>query len=134
MSKSGRTIMETGRDAVGIFPAIAFYLFGPLVWAAHLTFVYGPQSAICAFGKGAPSADMAVQWLLGGVTAGSLALIALAIAFPFALAVALRFHRVADPEDRFAVRVMRLLAWLSLAGVLWAGATGFILDPCAQLR
>lgn len=134
MSAKRRTIMETGTDAAGVFSAIAFYLFGPLVWAGHLAFVYGPQSAMCAFGGGGPQTGTAVVWVLGGVTAASLAVIATAFAFPGLLAIVLRFRRVTEGEADFAISVMRFLAFLSFAGVAFAGAAALFLDPCAQMR
>ena len=42
--------MREHRDT-SFWSAAAFLLAGPILWAAHLFLVYGPQSALCAIGQ-----------------------------------------------------------------------------------
>ncbi|MCC2688142.1 MAG: hypothetical protein K0S21_945 [Rhizobiaceae bacterium] len=127
--------MKSGPGDTSVLSAVAFLLAGPVIWAAHLLLLYGPQSALCAFGQ---SGVAEVSGLF--VTAQVLAVTALAavplVVFllrPITIARLFRF-RVQDEEHPFSMSVMRWLSALSLMGVLLAGAAAFLLDPCAQLR
>ena len=123
------------RSDIPLSSAAAFMLAGPILWAAHLLLVYGPQSALCALGRTsmAETGDGSVAALVLAVTASIAAPLLILQFAPGTAARLLRFR----PEDggrRFSVSVMRWLAALSLAGVLLAGAAALIVDPCAQLR
>lgn len=116
--------------------AIIFLLVGPIIWAGHFLFVYGPQSALCAFGSGAggDGRAMAVTVLVAVVTIAALLLQFLALLRPRRLATLLRFRSAEQSERDFAVRVSRLLTALSMLGVAWAGSTVIVLDACGVLR
>jgi len=49
--------MKSEPGDTSIFSATAFLLAGPLIWAGHILFVYGPQSALCAFEKSGRGGD-----------------------------------------------------------------------------
>jgi hypothetical protein len=129
--------MKAGDDRISIAAATLYLMSGPLVWAVHLVFVYVPQSGLCAFRitEVAAVAPLAISMTVVAVTALAAALLAIAIARPDAIARVLRAPDLHEGENgRFLCRVMRMLAALSLAGVLFAGATAFLLPPCEQLR
>lgn len=118
--------MREDRDT-SFLSAAAFLLAGPILWAAHLFLVYGPQSALCATGRTAGSVTMLVLLVT--------ALFAVPLAFLLASpGTAVRLLRFGTEDRRFSISVMRWLSALSLAGVLLAGAASVLLDPCAQLR
>lgn len=128
--------MKAGDDTGPIFGAILYILAGPIIWAGHLLLAYGPQSAVCAFRVTgyAEIERWVVPAFIGGLTLLSVAPLLFLLLRPLQAA---RLLRVADHagDDRSFMRVvMQLLAALSLAGVIWAGGTAFILDPCGQLR
>jgi hypothetical protein len=110
-----------------LLSAAAFLLAGPILWAAHLFLVYGPQSALCAMGR--PDGPVTMLVLL--VTAVFAVPLAVLLAAP---GTAVRLLRLGTEDRRFSVSVMRWLSALSLAGVLLAGAAALLVDPCAQLR
>ena len=129
--------MKAGNDPGPIAGAILFLLVGPIIWSAHLLAAYGPQSALCALRVTGESA--AQPWLVsatvGAVTVLSLVFLLLTLWRPVATARLFRAAGFLEGDQKsFLLFVMRLLATLSLAGVVWAGATALILDPCAQLR
>lgn len=129
--------MKAGNDPGPIAGAILYVLVGPIIWSAHLLAVYGPQSALCAFRL---TGEMIVQtWIVsagvGAVTVLSVAALLFVLWRPRQTA---RLFRAAGflqgDQETFLVNVTRLLAVLSLAGVIWAGAAPLIVDPCGQLR
>lgn len=105
--------------------AILYLLSGPLVWAAHLTIVYGGHTLACARGGGPELA----AWIIYAATALGVATLIGAIVY------ALRQHQAeSDPVLRFQHDVMGLMAFLSMAGVIWGGATVALIAPCLMLR
>jgi hypothetical protein len=129
--------MKAGDDSVSFTAAALYLLSGPLVWAAHLVLVYVPQSGLCAFRVtgAAAVAPLAISLAVGAVTALAAAILAIANRRHNAIARVLRAPDLLEGANgRFLCRVMRLLAALSLAGVLFAGATALLLPPCEQLR
>lgn len=113
---------------------LIYVLFGPIVWAVHLTIIYGLQSVACALtttSRGGTSMD-AVQ----------LAIVSATIAAVLALGAGWRW--LANPggamsegtEDRnhFLEGVMQFLVGLSVLGVLGAGAAAMMLPSCPALR
>jgi hypothetical protein len=126
--------MKAGNDSGSLAGAIFYMLVGPIIWAAHLLLVYGPQSALCVFrADGMILAPLAITALVGVLTVISMAALALILWRPRQIARLLRFE-AAESDRRFAISVTRLLTALSFAGVTWAGAVALFLDPCAQLR
>ena len=129
--------MKAGDDRGPVTSALLYLLAGPLVWAAHLFLVYAPQSALCAFRITRPVTiePLLITVYVAAVTALAAAVLVLALWRPGTTASLFRARRFLDGENgQFMISVMRLLSVLSLAGVLWAGATALLLDPCPQLR
>lgn len=129
--------MKAGNDPASVAAALIYLLCGPLIWAGHLFLVYAPQSVLCAFRiTGVASVDpLLIQLVVGVVTALSAAALVLALWLPHNTARLLRAAAFLEGENGpFMIGVMRLLAALSLAGVLWAGATILFLETCPQLR
>jgi hypothetical protein len=128
--------MKAGNDSGPLAGGILYLLVGPIIWAAHLLLVYGPQSALCAFRADGmiTVAPFVITALVGVLTVISMAALALILWRPRQVARLLRFNAAAEADRRFAISVTRLLTALSFAGVTWAGAVALFLDPCAQLR
>ncbi|KXF76599.1 hypothetical protein ATN84_11100 [Paramesorhizobium deserti] len=128
--------MKAGNDAGPVAGAILYLLIGPIVWAAHLLLVYGPQSALCAFRiTGTAAVDpWLISVLVAGVTVIAMAAVGLTLWRPRRMARLFRFNAASDGDRSFVISVMRILGVLSLFGIAWAGATTLLLDPCAQLR
>ena len=128
--------MKAGDDPGPVAGVILYMLAGPLIWAAHLFLVYGPQSALCAFRvTGVAQVDV---WLVSAFTAvvSLLAVVPLIWLLwrPKESARLFRADAFLDDDNAFQPVVMRVLAALSLAGVIWVGAAVLMLDACAQLR
>jgi hypothetical protein len=106
-------------------------LFGPIVWALHLAFVYGLHGIACEReGSSAPLIDLAI--LPEAIVAATLAALVL-LAFPFLRpgSRALLGRRESEPsEGSFYARVAALLSLLSGAGIIWAGITAFVFEVC----
>ncbi|RCS25673.1 hypothetical protein DUT91_02535 [Phyllobacterium salinisoli] len=128
--------MKAGNDNGPIAGAILFLLIGPIIWAAHLLLVYGPQSALCAFRiAGRTQVDpWLISMLVAGVTVIAMAAVMLTLWRPRRVARIFRFDAAANDNRSFILSSMRWLGVLALIGIALAGATTLILDPCAQLR
>ena len=126
-----------GDDRGSPAAALLWLLTGPLVWSAHLLLVYGPQAALCAFRlTGIAGIDpLLVRGLVLAVTVLAALALVLALRWPARAARTLRAGSFLEGDNgAFLIAVMRLLAVLSLAGVLWAGAVALPLPACPQLR
>jgi hypothetical protein len=110
--------------------ALLFVCAGPLVWAAHLFAVYGAHALVCAR---IPAHAAVLPVLFVALTLAALAPLAYAVWRPDASARMFRGNRRGG-ESEFLTALMRLLALLSLAGILWAGAATLTLPYCGQLR
>lgn len=129
--------MKAGNDPASVAVALLYLLYGPLIWAGHLFLVYVPQSLLCAFRITAFARfeSWLIQTVIGVATLFAAAALGLALWRPQSSARFFRATAFLDGENGpFMLHVMRLLAVLSLAGVLWAGATALLLQPCPQLR
>lgn len=128
--------MKDPKDETSIAGAILFMLLGPLIWAGYFLLVYGAHSTVCAVGTSVHSmfSPPYVALLVGAFTIMTLAVLLLAMWRPGWAAHLLRYD--ADDHDNqvFSIRIMRLLSFLSLAGVIWAGAAFVALDFCDPLR
>ncbi|MDN3722028.1 hypothetical protein QW131_29680 [Roseibium salinum] len=104
-------------------------MFGPLVWAGHLTIVYGGHTLLCLRGELAGVADVYVLT----ITAAAVLILG---AFVFRIASWERVMGLLTGEDanRTTRRTARLLAILSLIAVLWSGATVGLVAACVQGR
>src|SRR5918995_3628146 len=107
--------MKAGNDAGPLIGGIFYLLVGPIIWAAHLVLVYGPQSALCAFRADGmiAVAPFVITALVGVLTVISMAALALVLWRPRQIARLLRFEAAAESDRRFAISVTRLLAALS---------------------
>lgn len=108
---------------------LLYLMFGLLVWAAHLTIIYGGHTLLCALGFPPQASD----WLVIVTTAGA----ALAIAF-FLARQKWWAQMLALPPDGHPDRPLDLIAHLaavlSLVAVIWAGAAVAFVASCAQGR
>lgn len=104
--------------------ALVYMLFGPLIWAGHLTLVYGAHTLICARNLGPGWASTVVY----GVTALGLGILFAAMAY------AVSRRRAADAAGetvfRFEHDIMGLMALLSAVGVAWGGLTAVFIGAC----
>ena len=129
--------MQRGEDPAGVAPALVFLLAGPLLWAGHLFLVYALQSMLCAFRiTGTASVEpLVIEIVIVLLTLAVAGALLLSIRQPQVTARVLRAAGLLDGENgAFMISVMRLLSALSLAGVLWAGASVLLLETCPQLR
>lgn len=114
---------------------LIFILLGPIVWAIHLTLIYGSQSSLCAFNAGESAAGRNV--VVGIILAATVLCIAAtgySAARPgFVHALVARATLPAE-QAGFIVAVMRLLAGLSILAMLYAGLGAVMLPACEQLR
>lgn len=128
------TRMEPSSNRQGIGTLI-FILTGPIVWAAHLTLVYGSQSSLCAFNAGDGSGgNSTVVAIILFATIASIAAVGFSAVHPgFVHAL---IARAAPPAEQaeFIVTIMRILAGLSMLAMLYAGLGAIILPACHQLR
>ena len=108
--------------------------FAAIVWAAHLTLVYGTVTVACI---NAFSAD-----IVPGLNLPALAVIGVTIVALAAIAAGSYWlNGKADGGDagrleerQFELRVTRWLALLAAFGVFWAGAAALFVSPCLALR
>lgn len=115
---------------------LLYLLFGPIVWALHLTLVYGVQSVACAV------AGPGLRPLAGGLDPVQLTILAATAAALLALAGGWRglanpggaMSEGVDERSHFIVDTMRLLLVLSALGIIAAGSATLVLPTCADLR
>lgn len=133
--RPGKT--QRGEDPAGVAPALLFLMAGPLLWLGHLFLVYALQSMLCAFRiTGTASVEpLVIETAIVLLTLAAAGGLGLSIWQPPLTARVLRAAGLLHGENgAFMVSVMRLLSALSLAGVLWAGASVLLLETCPQLR
>ncbi|WP_137392235.1 hypothetical protein [Rhodoligotrophos defluvii] len=120
------------RPMLGVF---LFLLWGPLLWSLHLLVVYVSHAGLCALGLIDQTTTFPVALaIIVLATVGAAAAVALFMIWPdrpYRLLVGIA---PTAETDRFLIRSMRVLALLSVVGILWAGITAFILPACLQLR
>lgn len=103
-------------------------LAGPILWAVHLTIVYGVHTLACVGALQGMPVDAGTFILVA--TGAILAILMLLLAVIWLRRPALFTH-----GDRlFHSRVMVSLVLLSAFGIAWAGSAAFILPQCQQLR
>lgn len=117
-----------GRSTAG---TIFYILLGPLLWAAHFTLIYFMQSMLCAHQAAGGGAVPAV---VGGATILFLAAAGAALAAPRRAQAAMGAAGWPAAEAGFHTTLMRLLALLSAAGILWAGLAALVIPDCPALR
>lgn len=124
---------NSNRQGMG---TLVFILIGPIIWAVHLTLIYGSQSSLCAFNLGEDRAggNGVVIAIILAATAACMAIVgfsAVRAGFVHAL-----IARAAPPAEQvgFIVAIMRILAGLSILAIFYGGLGAVILPACDQLR
>lgn len=114
---------------------LIYIISGPLIWAAHLFVVYAAQSVACTFiappGPGVGnvvSVSVILATIAGAIATGWLCL------RPSGVKASLFGNASHVSPSIFENSLMRLLAGLSLVGILWAGMAAMILPACGALR
>jgi hypothetical protein len=128
--------MRTGRKRhYGFFGGAGMLIYlalGPIIWALHLTLVYGAHTLLCARGIASGAQG---PWV-----ATAIVVVATVVALGLLVVATRRLWK--NPRRRgpaagalsFYDAVMLLLLLLSAVAVIWAGATSLIVSPCAALR
>lgn len=115
---------------------LIFILLGPIVWAVHLTLIYGSQSTLCAFNPGEDRSG-GNDTIVAIILAATIACVAVvgfsAVRASFVHAL---IARAAPPVEQvgFIMTIMRVLAGLSILAMFYAGLSVFILPACDPLR
>jgi hypothetical protein len=123
---------SSNRQGIG---TLIFILVGPIVWAVHLTLIYGSQSSLCAFNpsedRGENSVVVAVILLVTAVSIAVVGFSAVRANFIHAL-----IARGIPPTEQveFIVTIMRVLAGLSILAMFYAGLSAVFLPACHPLR
>ena len=131
MNDSDASWREPEGSLTGTF---AYVLLGPLTWAVHLMVIYGAQPILCTAATSGGLGIDAIPVFVIAVTALAILVPAVALWRPGAARRLLRAAGRRESELRFQDSAMRWLCLLSAAGILWAGAVAFVMQPCLQLR
>lgn len=129
-------ILQPHRDHSSLFGTALYMLTGPLLWALHMTAVYGSHTLLCTVEVkqpmlwGASPSAVAIM----AATLVAVAFLAVFIAARQRMAKAMRIPQADEPQRAFLDGLMLWLGFLSIAGIVWSGATVMVLDACAQLR
>lgn len=120
------------RRMIGTF---VFLLAGPILWALQLTFTYGPQSALCAFGVGTSAGENpTAAWVIVLVSVLCIAIAALVFAQPVPAYRLLAGTASGEAQWPFLRGTMRILVALSILAMIYLGISTAFLPACAQLR
>jgi hypothetical protein len=130
MSVQEQALAGSGQRPV--WPTLFGVLFGPIVWAAHLTLIYGLQSVACALASPSPAllGLDPVQLAIAALTAAAL----LAIAAHSAVARQPAGNTGEEELAAFLDGAMLLLALLSAFGITGQGGAALIIPACPPLR
>lgn len=122
---------SSNRQGIG---TLIFILVGPIVWAVHLTLVYGSQSSLCAFNLEDRGENSAVVAIILLVTTMSIAVVGFsAVRANFIHALITRGIPSTDQVE-FIVTIMRVLSGLSILAMFYAGLSAVFLPACHPLR
>lgn len=131
MAKRAARLQKTGSAKLTL--KLLTMCFAAIVWAAHLTFIYGAATLACipetpakVFGMNAPAFFVLAFTVL--------ALGAIAAASLWQSRNDSRAAIDVREEQQFELRVTRWIAALSAFGVFWGGAAAFFVSPCLALR
>jgi hypothetical protein len=106
-------------------------LAGPFIWVFHFAVVYGVQHIACAtLGN---RADFWVETSIIVITVAAVLALVLLIAKPDLLQYLDRNQVREKTTKIFFSVLMRLLAFLSVFGVLWSATALFFLPACGSL-
>jgi hypothetical protein len=123
---------SSNRQGIG---TLIFILVGPIVWAVHLTLIYGSQSSLCAFNlnedRGENSAVVAIILL---VTALSIAVVGFSAVRPNFIHALIARGMPPTEQAKFIVTIMRVLSGLSILAMFYAGLSAVFLPACDPLR
>jgi hypothetical protein len=111
-------------------------LFGPIVWAVHLTAIYASHAALCARGTADfVSTDIDAPMSIVIVTT-VLALVVMTGAVLMLRTATRKAGAIGQPDEErsFHCRVTVSLIMLSALAVVWAGAAAAVIPACAPLR
>lgn len=124
---------RSNRQGIG---TLAFILIGPLVWAVHLTLIYGGQSLLCAFnpGEDASGRNVAIVAIILAATIAGIAAVGFSAARPAIVHALIARGALPAEQAGFVVTIMRVLAGLSILAMIYAGLGAVILPACGQLR
>lgn len=112
------------------FGTVIYVLSGPLLWSLHLALVYVGHEIWCAPHVAPASAITGVPVFVVITTAACGGLIAWILLRPVYFARVLRSDQYPDAVATFLRGLMRGLAGLALAGILWAASAIALLTPC----
>jgi len=128
MMKASKT--PSSKQAVG---TVLIALIGPLtIWALHFSVVYGAHHLVCAALAG-NYVGFGMQTAVSVATVAALLALLLLIVKPDVVLRMKRDEAMPKNSRLFLTDVMRLLALLSLFGVLWAGSAAFFFPACMSL-
>ncbi|HEY8220016.1 MAG TPA: hypothetical protein VIF86_07930 [Methylobacter sp.] len=106
-------------------------LAGPFIWVVHFAVVYGVQHIACATLLN--RADFWVETSVIVITIVALLALLLLILRPDVLQRLDRGQGREETTKEFFAVIMRLLALLSVGGVLWSGTALFFLPACGSI-
>lgn len=115
---------------------LVFILVGPIVWAAHLTLIYGSHASLCALnmGEDGSGGNGAVAAIILFATIAGIAAVGFSAVRPgFVHALIARIAPSAE-QVGFIVKIMRVLAGLSMLAMLYTSLGAVILPACEPLR
>ncbi|MEF3077040.1 hypothetical protein V2P20_18590 [Methylobacter sp. Wu1] len=115
-------------ESVGI---LLITLAGPLIWGVHFGMVYALHHFICLL-TGNSAAFWAQSAIIAATLAALLALL-LAVFKPEIIQRLVRYETAQKISQSFLTGVMRLMALLSVFGVLWAGSAALLLPACESI-
>ncbi|MGE0233033.1 MAG: hypothetical protein AB7O39_16070 [Flavobacteriaceae bacterium] len=117
---------DTKPSAVG---TLAFINAGPIIWAIHLTLIYGGHTLLCT---PLQMREIAGPYVLA-VTAAALLALGAFLLRPHFWASACGLPPTTADRPQYD-SLARLLATLGVVAVAWAGATAFFLSACVAAR
>ncbi|WAK02639.1 hypothetical protein [Methylobacter sp. YRD-M1] len=115
-------------ESVGV---LLITLAGPLIWGVHFGIVYAAHHLICLL-TGNSAAFWAQLAVIAATIAALLALL-LSIFKPEIMQHMVRYESAQNISRSFLTGVMRLMALLSVFGVLWAGSAALFLPACTSI-
>ncbi|MGF7163339.1 hypothetical protein FHS85_005002 [Rhodoligotrophos appendicifer] len=119
------------RPMMGVF---VYLLWGPLLWSLHLLLVYASHTGLCRMELADWHGLPLVQGIIIGVTVALAAAATALLIWPKTFFRAFVGSQPGADLDTFIMRTMRLLAVLSIGGILWSGMAAIVLPSCLQLR
>ena len=125
------TVMDDRHSTRQMIGTLLFLLTGPLIWAGHLTVLYGAQSSLCAF----DAVDERTVTFLGlGLSALFVIIDLAAIVWSRPLMNLLSGDEAPHQLTSFLVKLMRGLAALSAVAMTYFALAVLVLPACQQLR